>query len=216
MKYKIIYCCPIESISQIKYKGSNFFYFGNSLCPNYKNVFNLDVEDKYENLALKMILGYSQIKNLDFDFILKFDTDTFINFDNIEKMLDNLEPNNNYGFLQEGKTFKKPLLNKKPLVLDSVFPLGGGYILSKQAVQHVCEKKHINAVHEQILQNVCTFEDVTVGHILCKTNLNLINSGYWINKSKGCYSSCFDVFYHSTKVIDENSFKKINLYLKTI
>lgn len=215
MKYKIIFCCPIESYSQIKYHASNIFYFGNKTISNSENILGLDIEDRYENLALKMLVGYSKIKDLNFDFLFKFDSDTFVNFDNIAKALDNLELDSNYGFLQEGNSFKKPILNKKPLIQNAIFPLGGGYILNKHTVYTASTQEYINQAKQQILENICTFEDVMVGSIIKKNNLKIKNSGYWINKAKGCYSSCFDVFYHSTKDISEENFKKINLYIKT-
>jgi len=210
IKYKIIFCSPIKSENQIKYSQDNFFYFGSNSI-NKKNVFNLQLNDCYENLALKMLLGYQQLNNLDFDYVFKFDSDTYLNLENITKI--NLE-DSNYGFICEGNTFKKPQYNKLPLKIDTKFPLGGGYILTKQTVNILSQKKYEDIVRDQIKNNICTFEDVMVGKIIQENKLPLINNGYWIDKSKWCYSSCFDIFYHSTNEIPEPDIKKIIKYLK--
>jgi len=210
---QLVFLVNITKIEHIL-NFSNFYYITDKkFTINADNIIKVDVEDKYENLALKTFLGYKEFKrkNIKFDFLCRVDTDTYIDFKNLYNS--KFENRKNYGFINYGNSFlHEKNFNKFPFSPGfTEYFLGGGYMINKDSFNNLKIDHFINLIYGNIEKNVdMCFEDVITSLALKEQNQTMVHSGAWIDKKNNCTSSCNNSFFHSLKFYNEKKFKLIN------
>jgi hypothetical protein len=176
------------------------------------------MHDVYENLALKRLLGLQQLlTNTTFDFVCCVDTDTYINFNNIKRMEANIDIESNYGVLLSTTGYtrlkQKRTANKIPFLAEkTIFPAGGGYIISRKSLSAINFSSLIGEVQQNIDKNIdMSYEDVIMGVALSRANQKLYHNGFWIDRTNHCFASCCSTFLHTTNLIDPKKLKAISL-----
>lgn len=125
----------------------------------------LPCEDNYENLTKKTLMALEWSKRLDFQFLLKTDDDVSFG-KGIENLIDNVKMDYfgkvvKGGYVSNwhrGKCDSEELNNKSFSVPNINYCVGGGYFLSKKAVNLIIENSH--------KEEVSIFEDVSIATIL--------------------------------------------------
>jgi len=155
-----------------------FFYEGSNetrYIPE-ENRLLVSCPDDYENLALKTYLACKYIAdNFDFDFLVKCDDDTYVNFDK----LNNIIIRDDYTGYQYNTR-------------DVNYMDGGGYVLSRKAVELIAQYNFYDGenrawwygagindddwkVDAQVKANAC-IEDMMVGDILNQYNIDGVHN----------------------------------------
>jgi len=152
-------------------KNSIDFVFVSGDMLNIKPFLAIDFNECYEQLPHKTYLTFNKVKALDYTHFIKTDDDTFFNIAPFLKIADDLLQYDYIGKLnkQTSKStkihyFKCSDLYKQPKkVSTKVYAEGGFYILSKKALNYICnveEKKFINT------PTTYKGEDVLIGSLL--------------------------------------------------
>jgi hypothetical protein len=178
----------IQDINKNNFKYN--FYVGNGHTD--KDIVSLDCEDGYEFLRYKTfkMLEYAY-NNIDFDFIVKTDDDTFVDVDNLidfdikeYEYIGNFSTFNNFLKNKEGQTryIKNRSLNQdlsfsyvEQVEKDFGYAEGGFYILSRSAI-----KKILNYIKENNKIFDIIQEDIFIGFIASQLKLKSLNIGYTI------------------------------------
>ena len=176
----------------LKNQPSSIIFYGN---PNQNKTFilkdrilSLKCSDYYDNLSMKVILmikSILQIKQFNnITHIVKLDDKDFntVNFNNINNI-------NKYKKINYGCNKKIVYGNWGGYHLDKVYknsywynktyngpwskwcPGGSGYILSRQSLKII--DKHFNNKNIKYIYNNYIYEDVLIGYLISKYNLNL-------------------------------------------
>jgi hypothetical protein len=169
------------------------------------NILNLNVDDSYELLHLKIIEAYKLIYKKIKRPILKIDDDTFLNIRNFKNYTFNFDYG---GFLNSGKTydytyhqnkvtdkrFKTPITDS----YDYNFALGGGYFLSKKALKIFINNYNKASEASNHLEFKKGREDRLIGQVLHPfiDKINIKNDGYWIERDTASFSAFKDTIFH--------------------
>jgi len=113
----------------------------------YKDIFILDCLDGYFDLTDKIFKGFEvAAKNFNFQFLLKLDTDTYVN---VPKFIDYLGQYKNEKGVYAGVqgVWSAKLANSDAVLVPSErrswYMLGGGYVLSEDLVTYFAENWHL-------------------------------------------------------------------------
>uniref|UniRef100_A0A1I7ZNE1 Hexosyltransferase n=1 Tax=Steinernema glaseri TaxID=37863 RepID=A0A1I7ZNE1_9BILA len=142
--------------------------------------------DTYENLARKTAQSFkAAIQELNFDFVLKVDSDSFVRLGSFFKALKDIaHPMLYWGFLDgRAKPFRKGKWKEKDWMLcDRYLPyqLGGGYVLSYRLANYI-------AVNVDLLKYYRS-EDVSVGAWLAGLDVKYVHDPRFDTefRSRGC------------------------------
>lgn len=146
-----------------------------------------DVEEGYDVLTKKLLSSFTWLtKNLEFDFLLKVDDDSFVDVRTLIRELTRKEDNKKLYWGYFNGRAKIQLRGKWQEenwnLCDRYLPYarGGGYIISKQLVHYIAQ----NAM----LLNVYKNEDVSVGAWLAPLNITRIHDVRFDTEwaSRGC------------------------------
>lgn len=169
-----------------------YFCFGKNYDNRYAellkeyNTLVIDVEDEYLNRSLKtkalLIDAYKKIK---FDFLIKIDDDTILNYDLINKLEFNADYTGRFqkcdmdSFVQM-QLFKFNIFEKIEMfskIFDNPFNFATGdcYILSKKTVEEINAFNLPDLTKEDL---IFLNEDQMVGYILCDKNISTSNIIY--------------------------------------
>ncbi|GMR43457.1 hypothetical protein PMAYCL1PPCAC_13652, partial [Pristionchus mayeri] len=125
----------------------------------YRTVF-AGIPDLYANLFHKTRFAFyylSEVMKADFDWFVKADDDTYLIMENLRAYLKTLDPNKPYYIGHRMKPYLEHGYNSG----------GGGYVLSRKALELYIERAHNNAT-------ICpddSFEDVGIGK--CLANIGI-------------------------------------------
>lgn len=160
----------IESIRQTWAKNapSNVdIYYNYGLIPNYSNnpkigevILDGDkiicgIEDTYDNMVPKVLQCFKFISNnLDYDYIFRCCCGSYVHIENLIKFLLN-------------KPKKQFYCGIKTYFGDTPFASGSGFFLSKDLVNF------INNNYDNILHNIVSLDDVTIGNYFYKNNISI-------------------------------------------
>jgi len=169
------------------------------------NILNLAVNDSYELLHLKIIEAYKFINKKIKRPILKIDDDTFLNIKNFKDYKFDFDYG---GFFNNGKTLdyiyhQDKVTDKrfKTSITDSYdynFALGGGYFLSKKALEIFVSNYNQAPEASNHLEFKKGREDRLIGQTLHPfiDKINIKNDGYWINRDDALFSAFNNTIFH--------------------
>lgn len=148
-----------------------------------------DLVDSYANLTNKVVQSFQWINaQLDFDFVLKLDDDSFARLDLIYKELRDIKSERYYwGFFSGNARVKRvgKWAEKKWIMCDRYLPYarGGGYALSSDLVQYIAD-------NAKLLQTFLS-EDVSVGAWLGPLDIQRVHDERFDTEyiSRGCNNS---------------------------
>ena len=163
----------IPVIQQYCLKGIPHFIFTGKCNKQFDNHIPLDCLDDYFSLRSKTFELFKWFLTTDYDYLVKCDDDSFLNYEEIVK----LSPAPHIGgFLQfsESKSKRKhhfeyvlKLTNREQdlsyfddITFDFKYAEGGCYILDKDSVRRIVEYEQNNTIPKIIS------EDITVGYIV--------------------------------------------------
>ena len=173
----------------------------------------LDCPESYESVCLKTYSFYKYCyDNLDFDYILRIDDDTYVNVDKLLQQditadyaghilsakIENYV--HHYGKCTD-KRFEKPFRDDS----ESKFCCGGGYMISKKAVgiaingitrEELIENYNKNKNAEVLDVYGAGTEDRMVGRLLHRANIERSNCGKWLDRDRLLYSVFNDSLFH--------------------
>lgn len=198
-----------------QYNFNNYFFYFGSGIPLSSKYISLNTSDCYSNLTLKTYEMFKYVQNLDFDYLVKVDDDTFLDINQLSKL--NLK---NYDYIGSSSSLSKHLENfnyyKEYLISKSLkknidfsytskltdFPyiMGNFCIFKKELILKILKFCLKDRLHIEIPQ-----EDISVGYVCSKVNSNLLDIGENIP------------FYHITKNISYHPvpFMLQNLFFKS-
>lgn len=188
------------------------------------NILYLKVDDSYELLHIKVIEAFKHIARFKKP-ILKIDDDTFLDINKFKKFdfnfdyggFVNVGPKTNYVYHQDkitDKRFLTPINDNPNFYYD--FALGGGYFLSKKALNIILKNYKKNSEYYNHLQFKKGREDRIVGQILYPFFCRIVvkNNGFWIDEE---LFSAFDSMLYHPVTEDKYSLllrkKNINFYV---
>ena len=143
------------------------------------HILYINCEDKYELLPKKMSLAYDYIyNNMDYDYVMKIDTDTWVNFNNLKTVVTEMHRKkyDYVGGVAGGGVDRRwhfgkctdPLLNQteysRPYNGDWCGG-GFGYILSRRALKIITKKQNREYLESDL------YEDKAIGDILRKNGI---------------------------------------------
>ncbi|XP_025202274.1 beta-1,3-galactosyltransferase 6-like [Melanaphis sacchari] len=134
----------------------------------HEDILEVDEKDEYRMLTHKIIASFSSVYNLNFDYLLKCDDDSFVNLPLIVNELEHMPKNRFYwGYFSGDANVKKRGLLKETewVACDKYLPyaLGGGYVLTKDLI--------IFIVKNRDYLSLFVSEDVSVGAWLSLLNI---------------------------------------------
>lgn len=143
---------------------------------NLYEIVTLDVEERYTNLYKKILLSLEYVTSFDYDFVIKIDDDTLVNFQKFETSFFN-------GWDYVGRFQDKftkntididlPMYNIKQVIdvypssvfyEDFTFATGDFYVLSREAVSYIVSQKEFVFNTFKETDYVC--EDQMIGFLL--------------------------------------------------
>ena len=157
---------------------------------NYGDLILLEnFQESYRNLTQKLVETMKWLdKNLQSDFVMKVDEDSFVRMDEVVKALESKPQENLYwGYFSGAATIQKYGKWAEPdyFLCDYFLPyaVGGGYVLSGDIVQYLA----VNAEKLLIFKN----EDVSMGTWLAPLKINRIHDTEFNTESisRGCFNS---------------------------
>ena len=106
----------------------------------------VDAEEGYRLLTRKLIASFSSVCNIDFDYLLKCDDDSFVNIPLIVNELEHMPKKRFYwGYFDGNANVKKRGKFKEIewVLCDRYLPyaLGGGYVLSKDLIIYIVKNR---------------------------------------------------------------------------
>jgi len=177
------------------------------------NSIQLGVNPGYENLIYKTVKFLEYFLTTPYEYCLKCDDDSFVDvkrlslFDytkfDYSGFFINTSINRNLDYFKEAD---KGGISQFKDSCKYQFAVGGGYIVSRRAAQHVVETFRTSFEYQRhILTGMGGCEDRMVGQLL-KDDFTQFNHGKVYNQDTMFYSVLFDSIYHS---VDVNLFKSI-------
>jgi hypothetical protein len=194
MKFLFVICTCQQNLKKAEYlqkllckfNVKNFyFYHGEGISPN-SSFLKLNVSDCYSELTAKTFKMLKTIQDKHFDYLVKLDDDTFLDFKELEKLdlkefdyiggASSLEQHlNNFIF------YKKYLINyslKKNINFDYRYKLHNNFeyimgnfcILRKDIIKNLLNVYDVDGVCREIPQ-----EDISVGYACNKINARILN-----------------------------------------
>jgi len=172
--------------------NSNVIFVGDPLMPDTINGFEVykplpdERKEDQGRITEKIVKAYNYILEKDWDFLLRIDVDAYCNIKNLHRLVDNLNPSEDFYFGQ-GIYF---LDDKHPCFLSNIgddlppkkykyyYAQGGCYLLSKSALHKSISYMYYPAPIE------ARAEDIMVGDALSKAGIelsdrpDLFNSGF--------------------------------------
>lgn len=108
----------------------------------HNDILKVDIPDEYQLLSLKLLKSFNSVVNINFEYLLKCDDDTFVNIPKVVDELDHVPKNKFYWGYFNGNAhiFKTGKWKETGWILcDKYLPyaLGGGYVLSKDLVTYI-------------------------------------------------------------------------------
>lgn len=201
MKILLLITVCAANIERIKFQISNLnkykdiieqkniipvFVFGNTKDDIYipYTKWHVDVEERYTNLYKKILKGFQKSLENEYDFLVKIDDDTIVNWDRFELNL--IEGFDYIGRLQHFYTQNKITLDIPMYNLDTTinlypkefstnfsFATGDFYILSRKLVEHIVSYQDYVLSNFQEEEYVC--EDQLIGFLTLKDRNFLVN-----------------------------------------
>ncbi|VVC41849.1 Glycosyl transferase, family 31 [Cinara cedri] len=134
----------------------------------HSDILEVNIPDEYRLLSHKLLESFNSVRNIDFDYLLKCDDDTFVD---VTKVINELEtaPKNKFywGYFDGNAHIKRAGKWKETewILCDKYLPyaLGGGYVLSKDLI--------IYMVNNKDYLSFFISEDVSVGVWLAPLNI---------------------------------------------
>lgn len=108
----------------------------------HNDILEVDVTDEYRLLSRKLLKAFVSVHNLNFEYLLKCDDDTFVDIPKIINELKHAPSNKFYwGYFDGNAHIKRAGKWKETgwILCDKYLPyaLGGGYVLSKDLVMYI-------------------------------------------------------------------------------
>ncbi|XP_001947124.2 beta-1,3-galactosyltransferase 6 isoform X1 [Acyrthosiphon pisum] len=134
----------------------------------HNDMLEVDGEERYRLLTRKVIASFSSVRDINFDYLLKCDDDSFVNMPLIVNELEHMPKKRFYwgyfdgiAHVQKSGKFKET----EWILCDRYLPyaLGGGYVLSKDLI--------IYLVKNQDYLSMFVSEDISVGAWLGPLNI---------------------------------------------
>ncbi|XP_026817344.1 beta-1,3-galactosyltransferase 6-like [Rhopalosiphum maidis] len=134
----------------------------------HEDLLEVDEIDEYRLLTRKIIASFSVVYDINFDYLLKCDDDSFVNMPLMINELEYMPKKRFYwGFFTGNSIIKKSgeLKETNWIVCDKYLPyaFGGGYILSKDLITHIVKNRDYLSLFVS--------EDVSVGAWLSPLNI---------------------------------------------
>lgn len=112
----------------------------------YNDILMVNVPDEYRLLTRKLLESFNSVANINFEYLLKCDDDTFVNIPKVVGELEHVPKNKFYwGYFYGNAHVKKTGKWKENgwILCDKYLPyaLGGGYVLSKDLVSYIVNNK---------------------------------------------------------------------------
>ncbi|XP_050520863.1 beta-1,3-galactosyltransferase 6-like isoform X2 [Daktulosphaira vitifoliae] len=190
----------------------------------YNDILEVNVPETYNSLSIKLLEALKHIDNLDFQYLLKCDDDSFVDLTGIVQELNKLPKKKLYwGYFNGIANVKKSGKWKESewILCDKYLPyaLGGGYVISKDLVSYI--------IKNQNYLSLFISEDVTVGAWLAPLNITRKHDRRFDTefKSRGCNNKYLITHKQSPGVMRlywsriqntgkmcENEYKKFNSY----
>lgn len=112
----------------------------------HSDMLEVDIPDEYQLLSHKLLESFNSVRNINFDYLLKCDDDTFVD---VTKVINELEtaPKNRFywGYFDGNAHIKRAGKWKETewILCDKYLPyaLGGGYVLSKDLIIYIVNNK---------------------------------------------------------------------------
>jgi len=134
----------------------------------HEDLLEVDENDEYSLLTRKVIASFSSVYDINFDYLLKCDDDSFVNMPLIVNELEHMPKKRFYwGYFDGTSDVQKEGKHKETewIACDKYVPfaLGGGYVLSKDLIIYIVKNR----------DNLSFFanEDVSVGTWLIPLNI---------------------------------------------
>lgn len=113
----------------------------------HDDILEVDVADEYRLLSHKLIESFVRVHNINFEYLLKCDDDTFVDISKIIGELDNAPKNKFYWGYFNGNAHVKRAGKWKEngwILCDKYLPyaLGGGYVLSKDLIMYIVNNQN--------------------------------------------------------------------------
>lgn len=110
------------------------------------DMLEVDVPDEYRLLSHKLMESFYSVRNLNFDYLLKCDDDTFVNIPKVISVLDHMPKFKFYWGYFNGNAHIKRVGKWKEtgwILCDKYLPyaLGGGYILSQDLITYIVNNR---------------------------------------------------------------------------
>jgi len=200
--YKILDLCL--SKTNIDY----FIFTGGKSFKQEKNIIQLEVDDSYEKLHLKVAAVFEYVSKFKRS-IIKIDDDSFIDINKLKKIKFDFDyggffaDNSGYSYTYHldkvtSKKYAKPI--KDMSKYD--FAFGGGYFLSYKALKIFLKNYKNVDEYSYHLNGFKGREDRLVGKALINKNIIKKHIGYWLNDK--IFSTLNDTIFHP---IDYNKFE---------
>lgn len=108
----------------------------------HNDILKVDVPDEYQLLSHKLLKSFNSVVNINFEYLLKCDDDTFVNIPKVVSELEHVPKNKLYwGYFYGNAHIKKAGKWKETgwTLCDKYLPyaLGGGYVLSKDLITYI-------------------------------------------------------------------------------
>ncbi len=134
-----------------------YFYYGN--CSENKicdNVIHLDISESLENCTSKTLMSFEQIINLDFDYLYRTNSSSYVDKRLIKTLVSD-KPKKNFYAGHVG------------VFQNTRFCSGSGYFLSKDLVELLLQNK--NALDYELIDDV-SFGNFLISNNIIPTNLD--------------------------------------------
>lgn len=112
----------------------------------HNDILEVDILDEYQLLSHKLLESFNNIRNINFDYLLKCDDDTFVDVTKVINELETAPKNRFYWGYFDGNAHIKRVGKWKEtgwILCDKYLPyaLGGGYVLSKDLIIYIVNNK---------------------------------------------------------------------------
>lgn len=112
----------------------------------HNDILEVDVLDEYRLLSRKLLESFKSVSNVNFDYLLKCDDDSFVNIPKVINELEHAPKNKFYwGYFDGNAHIKRAGKWKETewILCDRYLPyaLGGGYVLSKDLINYIVHNR---------------------------------------------------------------------------
>ena len=188
----------------------DLYFFSDNDDNEIKNYLNLTSDNSYNSCVGKTVLGFLYFyENLlyKYDWFMSIDEDTFLNLENLDKLLCLFDSNQKYYIGQK--------INYWPTDRDLYYCSGGaGFILSKESLKCIYDdllfyKNNMNYYNYYLLSQYpeIIVADVLIGKIMRKHKIDITHSDL-IHGEKWEKFNSQQISYHYVKKEDMNTLSK--------